>query len=66
MPVYFGSAGENNSITGSDLVDRIYGLSGDDRIFGSDALLYGGKGNDSITGDGAADLEQMHQSLNRL
>ncbi|MEQ8654669.1 MAG: hypothetical protein RIC87_19540 [Kiloniellales bacterium] len=49
----FGSAGESNLLTGTDLDDQIYGQSGSD-------TLYGLTGNDSLfRGSGFDDARQI-------
>lgn len=44
MAVIYGTTGANDTLTGTDLADWVYGLSGDDRIEGlnGDDQLFGG------------------------
>jgi len=52
----YGTPG-NDSITGSNTLDRIHGEAGDDNLYGNggDDTIYGGEGNDTLDGGVGAD-----------
>ncbi len=65
MSVIYGSADENDTLSGGGNSDRIYGLGGDDRANGKNTLfggsaegsVYGGTGNDV---SGVASQGELH------
>ena len=63
--VIYGSLSGADTLTGSDLADRLLGLGGNDRLAGGDGadLLIGGGGGDSIAGGTGSDAFQFNRAV---
>jgi ELWxxDGT repeat protein len=58
----FGGAAENQTLTGGEGIDVLYGFAGDDVLNGGGGndVLDGGQGDDTLTGGGGADTFIFH------
>lgn len=63
--VIYGSLSGADTLTGSDLADRLLGLGGNDRLAGGDGadLLIGGGGGDSMAGGAGNDAFQFMRAV---